>query len=67
MGNALRSLAMVVGLGMCLVCSVAAAQSATLRWYGHAFLLLTSAQGVRVAMDPYGAIGYPMPRVRPAW
>ncbi|MCH9046966.1 MAG: MBL fold metallo-hydrolase [SAR324 cluster bacterium] len=63
MGYALRSLAMVVGLGMCLVCSVAAAQSATLRWYGHAFFLLTSAQGVRVAMDPYGAIGYPMPRV----
>ncbi len=40
-----------------------AANHATLKWYGHAFFLLTSPQGVRVAMDPFGNIGYPMPKV----
>ncbi len=34
-----------------------------LEWYGHGFVRLTSSQGVRVAMDPFGEIGYPMPRV----
>jgi len=34
-----------------------------LEWYGHAFVRLTSPQGVRVAMDPFGQIGYPMPTV----
>ncbi|MFQ5946250.1 MAG: MBL fold metallo-hydrolase [Anaerolineae bacterium] len=35
--------------------------SITLEWYGHAFVRLTSPSGVRVAMDPFGRIGYPMP------
>lgn len=35
----------------------------TLEWYGHAFVRLTSPQRVRVAMDPFGEIGYPMPMV----
>lgn len=35
----------------------------TLEWYGHAFVRLTSPQGVRVAMDPFGQIGYPIPKV----
>ena len=39
------------------------ADEITLKWYGHAFFLLTSPQGVRVAMDPFGNIGYPMPKV----
>lgn len=44
--------------------SVAWAQGAvTLEWYGHAFVRLTSPEGVRVAMDPFGEIGYPMPTV----
>jgi hypothetical protein len=35
----------------------------SLDWYGHALVRLTSPQGVRVAMEPFGEIGYPMPRV----
>jgi len=35
----------------------------TLRYFGHAFFLVTSAEGVRVVMDPFGDIGYPMPEV----
>jgi len=56
----------LVGLPLigALLASVAAAQGElTLEWYGHAFVRLTSPQGVRVAMDPFGEIGYPMPKV----
>jgi len=35
----------------------------TLRYFGHAFFLVTSGEGVRVAMDPFTDIGYPMPEV----
>jgi len=41
----------------------AEAPGVTLRYFGHAFFLVTSAEGVRVAMDPFGKIGYPMPEV----
>lgn len=55
-------------LGLVLIgtasASVAWAQGAvTLEWYGHAFVRLTSPSGIRVAMDPFGEIGYPMPQV----
>lgn len=43
--------------------ALAAEKQVTIRWYGHAFVLVTSPQGVRVAMDPFGDIGYPMPDV----
>jgi len=33
----------------------------TLQYFGHAFFLVTSVEGVRVALDPFGDIGYPMP------
>lgn len=47
-----------------LLASVARAQGeVSLEWYGHAFVRLTSPEGVRVAMDPFGEIGYPTPRV----
>lgn len=35
----------------------------TIRWYGHAFFITTSADGIRIATDPFSAIGYPMPSV----
>ncbi len=63
MARSLLSLAVAVGLGMSLLSSVAAAQSTTLRWFGHAFFFLTSSQGIRVALDPFGDIGYAMPEV----
>ncbi len=63
MGRSLRFLAIALGLGVCLQSSTAAAESATLRWFGHAYFLITSPQGVRVALDPFGDIGYRMPEV----
>jgi L-ascorbate metabolism protein UlaG (beta-lactamase superfamily) len=44
------------------------AQGVTVRWYGHAFMYLTSAAGVRVAIDPFaeGRIKYPFPQRLPA-
>lgn len=56
MGCSLRSLAIAVGLGVSLLSSAAAAQSVTVRWFGHAYFLITSAQGVRLALDPFSAI-----------
>lgn len=41
----------------------AAQAEVLLEWYGHAFVRLTSPESVRVAMDPFGDIGYPMPEV----
>ncbi len=52
-----------VGLGLSLIISSDAAHALTLRWFGHAFFLVTSSDGVRVAMDPFGDIGYPVPEV----
>ena len=63
MGRFLRTLAMALGLGTGLLSSASAAEIVTLRWFGHAFFLVTSAQGVRVALDPFTDIGYPMPEV----
>jgi L-ascorbate metabolism protein UlaG (beta-lactamase superfamily) len=56
---------MSIGLAMTLFGSAAAAEPASLRWYGHSFFILTSPQGVRVALDPAAGIGYPLPE-RPA-
>ncbi len=56
----LRTLAIAVGL-IGLFSWTAAAEAATLRWFGHAFFLVTSPQGVRVAL--VGDIGYPLPEV----
>ena len=63
MGLALRFVALAVGLATTLVSSASAAEGVRLRWFGHAYFLLTTSQGVRVALDPFGEIGYPMPEV----
>ncbi|MCS7173647.1 MAG: MBL fold metallo-hydrolase [Armatimonadetes bacterium] len=34
-----------------------------IRYYGHAFFVVTAPDGIRFAIDPYGEIGYPMPQV----
>ena len=57
------ALVSAVGLGFGLIVSANSADALTLRWFGHAFFLVTSSDGVRVAMDPFGDIGYPMPEV----
>ncbi len=59
----LLALVSVVGFGLTLIILPDAAHAVTLRWYGHAFFLVTSSDGVRVAMDPFGDIGYPAPEV----
>ena len=53
----LRSLAMATGLVLSLLSSVAAAETVTLRWFGHAYFVITSPEGVRLALDPFGNIG----------
>ena len=35
----------------------------TIRYFGQSFFLVTTADGVRIAIDPYGNIGYPFPTV----
>ena len=49
----------VLGVGLSVLSSPNASQGVTLRWFGHAFVLVTSAEGVKVALDPFGDIGYP--------
>ncbi len=41
----------------------AASDSVSLRWFGQAFFLITTGGGTRIAIDPYGEIGYPLPTV----
>ena len=62
-GRALRILALGVGLATGLPASAAAAETVTLRWFGHAYFVITSPEGVRAALDPYGNIGYAAPGV----
>ncbi|MDR7416018.1 MAG: MBL fold metallo-hydrolase [Armatimonadota bacterium] len=37
--------------------------SVMIRYYGHAFFVITAPDGIRFAIDPYGEIGYPLPQV----
>ena len=60
-GRPLRILMLVVGLATGLLTSVAAAETVTLRWFGHAYFVITSPEGVRVTLDPFGNIGYAVP------
>ena len=52
-----------LGVGLNFISSPNAAQGVTLRWFGHAFFLVTSAEGVKVALDPFGNIGHPSSEV----
>jgi len=50
--------------GLLTVASAVAVENPVeVRSYGHAFVLITSPQGMRIAMDPFGQIGYPMPDI----
>ena len=40
---------------------LAADEAVTLRYYGQSFFVLTTPDGTRIALDPYGQIGFPMP------
>ncbi len=42
---------------------VPASRGVVIRYYGHAFFVVTAPDGVAFAIDPYGDIGYPLPVV----
>ncbi|MEE9240760.1 MAG: MBL fold metallo-hydrolase [bacterium] len=65
MGYSIRAMGLAIGLAMSLSGSAAAAEPVVLRWYGHSFFVVTSAQGVRVALDPISDVGYSMPKEPP--
>jgi L-ascorbate metabolism protein UlaG (beta-lactamase superfamily) len=52
-------------LAMLLAAPVGVAQERpiTIRYFGQAFFLITTPEGTRIAIDPYGQIGYPLPAV----
>jgi len=54
-----------LALFILLVASGGSAQEpqVTIRYYGQSFFLVTAPDGTRVAIDPYGQIGYPLPTV----
>jgi len=61
--RAYLALTFAVGFVLNLMVSPGLANALSLRWFGHAFFLVTSSDGVRVAMDPFGDIGYSVPEV----
>ncbi|MGQ0551217.1 MAG: MBL fold metallo-hydrolase [Armatimonadota bacterium] len=51
-------------LGVLIAPAVSAQERpVTIRYHGWAFFVVTAADGLRVAIDPYGNIGYPFPTV----
>lgn len=55
-------LAVVIAVMTAAPFAVAQETPVTIRYYGQAFFLVTSGN-LRIAIDPYGDIGYPFPRV----
>jgi L-ascorbate metabolism protein UlaG (beta-lactamase superfamily) len=47
------------------VVPAAAKGSVEIKWFGHSFFQITTAQGTRIITDPFGAMGFPMPEVWP--
>jgi L-ascorbate metabolism protein UlaG (beta-lactamase superfamily) len=56
---AVPTLALVLAFGA--GAGLAADEAVTLRYYGQSFFVLTTPRGTRIALDPYGQIGYPLP------
>ncbi len=60
----MRAVAYLVLAILLLTQSAAAYEGrVTVRYYGQSFFVLTTASGLRIAIDPYGEIGYPLPAV----
>lgn len=61
----MRRLLWVLVLAGLLTASAVSAQErpVTIRYHGWAFFIVTATDGLRVAIDPYGNIGYPFPTV----
>jgi L-ascorbate metabolism protein UlaG (beta-lactamase superfamily) len=56
---AVVTLALLLTLGASV--GLAADEAVTLRYYGQSFFVLTTPGGTRIAIDPYGNIGFPLP------
>jgi L-ascorbate metabolism protein UlaG (beta-lactamase superfamily) len=56
---AVLTLALVLTLGASV--GLAADEAITLRYYGQSFFVLTTPGGTRIAIDPFGNIGFPLP------
>ena len=56
---AVLTLALLLAFGTNI--GLAANEAVTLRYYGQSFFVLTTPGGTRIALDPYGQIGYPLP------
>lgn len=61
MASRLTWLALSVALTLGASAAYAASDRVTLRHYGQAFFVLTTGGGTRIALDPFGNIGFPMP------
>ncbi|MDR7480954.1 MAG: MBL fold metallo-hydrolase [Armatimonadota bacterium] len=57
----LLATALCLGLLVAPVGSVPS--SLAIRWYGQSFFLVTTADGLRIAIDPFEDIGFPLPTV----
>ena len=57
-------IAVILSVALLTVSMVSAQQRpVSIRYLGWAFFLVTAADGLRIAIDPYGNIGYPFPTV----
>ena len=57
-------IAVILSVALLTVSMVSAQQRpVSIRYLGWAFSLVTAADGLRIAIDPYGNIGYPFPTV----
>jgi L-ascorbate metabolism protein UlaG (beta-lactamase superfamily) len=57
-------IAVILSVALLTVSVVSAQQRpVSIRYLGWAFFLVTAADGLRIAIDPYGNIGYPFPTV----
>ncbi|MBI3014740.1 MAG: MBL fold metallo-hydrolase [Candidatus Tectomicrobia bacterium] len=45
--------------------AAAAQGDVTIQWFGHSYFQITTSQGTRIATDPFGFIGYPIPEIYP--
>ncbi len=61
----MKRVVVVLAMLVLLVISGGSAQEpqVSIRYYGQSFFLVTAPDGTRVALDPYGQIGYPLPTV----
>jgi len=58
-----RAIWVLLIIGLITPLTWAQGRPLTIRYHGWSFFLVTTPDGLRIAMDPYGNIGYPFPEV----